>query len=132
MLLGGVIIALIDIEIILFIEAMSFFVGFILLYFVQETYKVNEQETDESDNYFVLWKNGITYIFQTKWLLWISVIAIAANLAITPTVTLLIPYTSEILYGQSVHYSILEVSSILGDIMMAYVIGKFKMQKLFR
>ncbi|UXR70053.1 MFS transporter [Staphylococcus sp. IVB6246] len=132
MLLGGIIITLIDIEMILFIEAISFFVGFILLYFVQETYKVNEQETDESDNYFVLWKNGITYIFQTKWLLWIAVIAIAANLAITPAVTLLIPYTSEILYGQSIHYSILEVSSILGGMMMAYVIGKFKMQKLFR
>ncbi|MDO5376098.1 MAG: MFS transporter [Staphylococcus rostri] len=131
MLLGGIIIAVIDMEMILLIEAVSFFIGFMLLSFLQETYKVNEEETEESDNYFILWKNGITYIFRTRWLLWIAVIAIAANLAITPTVTLLIPYTSEVLQGQSFHYSVLEVSSILGGILMAYLIGKFKMQKLF-
>lgn len=131
MLLGGIIIAFIDMEMILLIEAVSFFIGFMLLSFLQETYKVNEEETEESDNYFILWKNGITYIFRTRWLLWIAVIAIAANLAITPTVTLLIPYTSEVLQGQSFHYSVLEVSSILGGILMAYLIGKFKMQKLF-
>ncbi|MGV3042605.1 MFS transporter [Staphylococcus rostri] len=131
MLLGGIIIAVIEMEMILLIEAVSFFIGFILLSFLQETYKVNEEEIEESDNYFVLWKNGITYIFRTRWLLWIAVIAIAANLAITPIVTLLIPYTSEVLQGQSFHYSVLEVSSILGGILMAYLIGKFKMQKLF-
>ncbi|MCS4486837.1 MFS transporter [Staphylococcus sp. GRT3] len=130
MLLGGIIIAVIEMEMILLIEAVSFFIGYILLYFLQETYKVNE-ETEESTNYFVLWKNGITYIFRTRWLLWIAVTAIAANLAITPTVTLLIPYTSKVLQGQSFHYSILEIASILGGMSMAYLIGKFKIQKLF-
>ncbi|MEI3611926.1 MFS transporter [Pseudogracilibacillus sp. SO30301A] len=131
MLLGGIVIISLNLGTILLIEAGAFLIGVIILLQLKEKSAADDNKKEiERENYYLMWKEGIAYIIKTKWLIGVLLVAIAANLAITPSVTLLIPYTSEVLQGDSIHYSIIQISSILGSILMAYIISKIKLKLL--
>ena len=130
MLLGGIIVASVSLGTILLIEAFAFLIGAMIILNIKERVPQDETKHVEIESYFTMWKAGISYILKTKWLTGVLFVAIAANLAIAPSVTLLIPYTSEILNGDSIHYSVIQIASILGSITMAFILGKFKLNKL--
>lgn len=132
MLLGGIIVSILDLGNILLIEALAFIIGVLVLLSIKsKSIKENNKEIGQS-NYYLLWKEGIIYILKTKWLTGVLIVAIAANLAITPSVTLLIPYVSDVLKGGPIDYSIIQISSILGSIIMAYIISKIKLKFLIK
>lgn len=129
MVLGGILIAKLSLDIVLFIEALGYFIGFLLISGLQIGLKKDE-EIVKRRNYWYEWLEGIKYIFVNKWMLVVMSFAILTNLSIAPTVTLLGPYTVEVLRGDSSMFSYLELSSIIGSIITAFILSKWKFKNL--
>ena len=131
LLLGGFIISVLNLGTILLIEAIAFLIGFVILSKVKTTETdVQNDNADASESYFDMWRRGMGYIFKTRWLYAILVVAVAANFAITPTITLLVPYIHDIIGGGSIAYAWVQVASVIGGMLMAFVIGKIALKNV--
>ncbi len=129
MIIGGGVIAFFKLDVILIIEGISFFIGACMLSLISLP-KIEMKSSNHKKNYINEWKEGINFIVNHKWMLAVLGLAIASNIAITPTVTLLAPYSLKVLHVSSTMYSYLQAASILGSMFTAILFSKWKFEKM--
>lgn len=129
MIIGGGVIAIFKLDVILIIEGIGFFIGACMLSLISLP-KKEMKSSNNKKSYINEWKEGIHFIVNHKWMLAVLGLAIASNIAITPTVTLLAPYSLKVLHVSSTMYSYLQAANILGSMVTAILLSKWKFKKM--
>jgi MFS transporter, DHA3 family, macrolide efflux protein len=126
---GGLVVAVMSLESILLVECVAYLAGGLLIGFLPRA-GLEERERGERTRYFQVWKEGLQFIFRHNWLMAVLAVAILANLAIAPTLTLLAPYASTVLGGGSTTFSYLEIAIVIGSIGSGLVLSKLSLSRL--
>lgn len=124
MLLGGILIKFLSISIVLLIETIGYSLALILLSFIVYNNHSIHIDSVENTSYFKEISGGFVYILKQKWIIIVLIIAIVANMGITPSTTLLVPYVRDVMQSSSLSYSLIEILMIIGGIMASLITSR--------
>jgi MFS family permease len=133
--LGGIIYGIWGIGVVFLLNGMSFILSAISEIFIKYTKKHEEKEKLSTRVFFKEIKEGISYIFSYKGLMYLFLFSMILNFIISPIFPVVVPYiTRKVIKFSAQQYGFLETSftvgMLIGNFIFALFLSKAKAKKL--